>query len=71
MLSREQLQDLNENFPTVSESGSGFLPRSDVQTALKILGIDVPGYKVGFSLSSDSKIEFMAEKLSFLSEKLT
>ncbi|CAO4375612.1 unnamed protein product [Caenorhabditis nigoni] len=46
MLSREQLQDLNENFPTVSESGSGFLPRSDVQTALKILGIDVPGYKM-------------------------
>ncbi|CAO4383796.1 unnamed protein product [Caenorhabditis nigoni] len=46
MLSREQLQDLNENFPTVSKSGSGFLPRSDVQTALKILGIDVPGYKM-------------------------
>ncbi|ULT97762.1 hypothetical protein L3Y34_005533 [Caenorhabditis briggsae] len=46
MLSREQLQDLKENFPTVSESGSGFLPRSDVQTALKILGIDVPGYKM-------------------------
>ncbi|CAI5449040.1 unnamed protein product [Caenorhabditis angaria] len=46
MLSREQLQDLNESFPTVSESGSGFLPRSDVQTALKVLGIDVPGYKM-------------------------
>lgn len=46
MLSREQLTELNENFPTVSESGSGFLPRSDVQTALKILGIDVPGYKM-------------------------
>uniref|UniRef100_A0A8R1DGV6 Calponin-homology (CH) domain-containing protein n=1 Tax=Caenorhabditis japonica TaxID=281687 RepID=A0A8R1DGV6_CAEJA len=46
MLTREQLTDLNENFKTVSESGSGFLARSDVQTALKILGIDVPGYKM-------------------------
>ncbi|CAI2350920.1 unnamed protein product [Caenorhabditis sp. 36 PRJEB53466] len=46
MLSREQLTDLHENFPTISESGSGFIPRSDVQTALKVLGIDVPGYKM-------------------------
>uniref|UniRef100_A0A1I7WMS6 EF-hand domain-containing protein n=1 Tax=Heterorhabditis bacteriophora TaxID=37862 RepID=A0A1I7WMS6_HETBA len=46
MLSREQLIDLSENFPTVSEDGSGFLPRSDVQAALKVLGIDIPGYKM-------------------------
>lgn len=52
MLSREQLTDLNEHFPTVSTNGSGFLARSDVQTALKILGIDVPGYKVSNHLKS-------------------
>ncbi|EYC08987.1 hypothetical protein Y032_0063g3467 [Ancylostoma ceylanicum] len=46
MLTSEQLTDLSENFKTVSQNGSGFLPHSELQAALKVLGIDVPGYKM-------------------------
>ncbi|PAV65658.1 hypothetical protein WR25_12749 [Diploscapter pachys] len=46
MLSQEQLADLHEQIRTVSEDGHGFIPKSDVGTALHVLGIDVPGYKL-------------------------
>lgn len=46
MLSKEQLADVHEHYPTISEQGSGSIKRSDVQGALKILGMDVPGYKM-------------------------
>ncbi|CAJ0604252.1 unnamed protein product [Cylicocyclus nassatus] len=46
MLTSEQLTDLSENFKTVHQNGSGFLPHHELQAALKVLGIDVPGYKM-------------------------
>jgi hypothetical protein len=60
MLDREQLEDLSEHFPTVrifvhnlifqkfkiNESGGGILSKSEVQAALKVVGIDIPGYQV-------------------------
>lgn len=46
MLNTEQLEDLSERFKTVSPNGDGQLARGDVQEALKVLGIDVPGYEM-------------------------
>ncbi|CAI4227214.1 unnamed protein product [Auanema sp. JU1783] len=46
MLSKEQLTDLSEHFRTVTPDGNGFLVRSDIQGALKVVGIDIPGYKL-------------------------
>ncbi|VDM55985.1 unnamed protein product [Angiostrongylus costaricensis] len=62
MLTTEQLVDLSENFNTVDENGSGYLPHSDLQAALKVLGIDVPGYKMRelsdrYGFSNSERIE--------------
>lgn len=46
MLNKEQLADLSEQFPTLNENGSGHLLHSDVQAALKVVGIDIPGYQL-------------------------
>jgi len=46
MLDREQLEDLSEHFPTINESGGGILSKSEVQAALKVVGIDIPGYQL-------------------------
>ncbi|VDM11959.1 unnamed protein product [Wuchereria bancrofti] len=45
MLTREQIVDLAGRFSTVDESGCGTIPVADVQEALKIAGIDLPGFQ--------------------------
>ncbi|OZC09060.1 hypothetical protein X798_03807 [Onchocerca flexuosa] len=45
MLTREQIADLAGRFSTVDESGCGTIPVTDVQEALKIAGIDLPGFQ--------------------------
>ncbi|CAJ0928576.1 unnamed protein product, partial [Mesorhabditis belari] len=46
MLNSEQLEDLTERFKTVQTGGGGHLEKHDVQEALKVLGIDLPGYEM-------------------------
>uniref|UniRef100_A0A7E4VXM6 Plastin-3 n=1 Tax=Panagrellus redivivus TaxID=6233 RepID=A0A7E4VXM6_PANRE len=46
MITPEQLTDLHEEFNSINVDGSGSLKRSDVGAALKIIGIDIPGYQV-------------------------
>ncbi|KJH44100.1 hypothetical protein DICVIV_09880 [Dictyocaulus viviparus] len=62
MLTTEQLVDLSESFNTVDQNGSGYLPHSDLQAALKVLGIDIPGYKMReisdrYGFSNSDKID--------------
>ncbi|VDO55233.1 unnamed protein product [Haemonchus placei] len=62
MLTTEQIEDLSENFKTVYQDGTGFLPHSDLQAALKVLGIDIPGYKMRelsdrYGFSNSDKVE--------------
>uniref|UniRef100_A0A0R3RQA7 Ca2+-binding actin-bundling protein n=1 Tax=Elaeophora elaphi TaxID=1147741 RepID=A0A0R3RQA7_9BILA len=45
MLTREQIVDLAERFPTIDVSGYGTIPVADVQEALKITGINLPGFQ--------------------------
>ncbi|MCP9265646.1 Plsi protein [Dirofilaria immitis] len=45
MLTREQIADLAGRFSTVDENGCGTIPVADVQEALKIAGIDLPGFQ--------------------------
>uniref|UniRef100_A0A1I8AP80 Ca2+-binding actin-bundling protein n=1 Tax=Steinernema glaseri TaxID=37863 RepID=A0A1I8AP80_9BILA len=45
-LSREGLEELAETFPSIGPSGEGYIAASDVQAALKKLGIDLPGYQI-------------------------
>ncbi|VDM96583.1 unnamed protein product [Thelazia callipaeda] len=45
MLAREQVVDLAERFSTIDENGHGTLLVTDVQEALKIVGIDLPGFQ--------------------------
>ena len=47
MLDQEKLADLSEHFPTITESVS----KNDVQAALKVVGIDIPGYQVSLGVS--------------------
>ncbi|CAB3409137.1 unnamed protein product [Caenorhabditis bovis] len=72
MLSREQWTDLHEHFPTVSETGNGVFQRNDIQTALKVLGIDVPGYKMREMLDTHfgKNSEINAEQFAKLYEEL-
>uniref|UniRef100_A0A914CZH0 Calponin-homology (CH) domain-containing protein n=1 Tax=Acrobeloides nanus TaxID=290746 RepID=A0A914CZH0_9BILA len=46
MLDTEQLEDLSMHFPTINESGGGTLLTSEIQAALKVVGIDIPGYQL-------------------------
>lgn len=45
VLTREQIVDLSERFPTIDGSGNGSIPVKDVQEALRIAGIDLPGFQ--------------------------
>uniref|UniRef100_A0A0K0G3L7 Fimbrin (inferred by orthology to a D. melanogaster protein) n=1 Tax=Strongyloides venezuelensis TaxID=75913 RepID=A0A0K0G3L7_STRVS len=45
MLSKEQISELSEKFPSISQEGGGSILYDDVKDALKLLGIDIPGYK--------------------------
>ncbi|KAK5978433.1 Fimbrin [Trichostrongylus colubriformis] len=70
MLTTEQLEDLSENFKTVYQDGTGFLPHSDLQAALKVLGIDIPGYKMRelsdrYGFSNSDKVELSRFALLF------
>jgi hypothetical protein len=68
-LSSEQIEELQENFPSVNTSylfiiykylnlilqliqngRNGDIQASDIQAALKLLGIDLPGYQVSHHL---------------------
>ncbi|KAK0399244.1 hypothetical protein QR680_002958 [Steinernema hermaphroditum] len=44
-LSREDLEELAEAFPSIGPSGEGHIAYGDVQAALKMVGIDLPGYQ--------------------------
>ncbi|KAF8373420.1 plst-1 [Pristionchus pacificus] len=44
-LNTEQIADLAENFKTITESGAGYIDKAEVQAALKICGLDVPGFQ--------------------------
>uniref|UniRef100_F1KY27 Plastin-2 n=1 Tax=Ascaris suum TaxID=6253 RepID=F1KY27_ASCSU len=46
MLSKEQLADLADKFPTIDENGGGTIATSDVQDALRLTGIDLPGFQI-------------------------
>ncbi|TMS39770.1 hypothetical protein L596_006250 [Steinernema carpocapsae] len=46
MLSRENIEDLSEAFPTVGSDGDGLIHAVDIQAALKVVGIDLPGYQI-------------------------
>lgn len=45
-LSEDQMTELCEKFPSVSQDGNGTIPAADVQEALKTVGIALPGYQV-------------------------
>lgn len=46
-LASEQIEDLQEHFPTlVQNGGSGHITAGEIQGALKLLGIDLPGYQL-------------------------
>ncbi|KAK0421022.1 hypothetical protein QR680_015027 [Steinernema hermaphroditum] len=44
-LSREDLEELAEAFPSIGPSGEGHIAYSDVHAALKMFSIDLPGYQ--------------------------
>ena len=46
MLNIEEIKELAENFPTLNANGSGYLPMDSVHSALKLVGIDIPGYQL-------------------------
>ncbi|KAI1726424.1 calponin homology (CH) domain-containing protein [Ditylenchus destructor] len=71
MLNKEQLADLSEQFPTLNENASGHLPHSDVHAALKVVGIDIPGYQLRELLNNygDSK-NLTFEQFNSLFEQL-
>lgn len=71
MLTREQLSDLSEQFNTINENGGGYLASGDVQQALKVVGIDIPGYQLRDLLAhyGDSK-QISYEQFSELFSKL-
>ena len=77
-LSSEQVEELQESFPTVSplfgsqnlnkqmqlvqNGGSGHIASSEIQAALKVLGIDIPGYQV---CGLNPKIKSLKSKISY------
>ncbi|KAI1732890.1 calponin homology (CH) domain-containing protein [Ditylenchus destructor] len=71
MLNKEQLADLSEQFPTLNENASGHLAHSDVHAALKVVGIDIPGYQLRELLNNygDSK-NLTFEQFNTLFEQL-
>ncbi|VDN59057.1 unnamed protein product [Dracunculus medinensis] len=46
MLSKEQIVDLAERFSSINENGQGTISINDIQEALKITGIDLPGFQI-------------------------
>ena len=62
-LATEQLEELQEHFPTlVQKNGqSGHLPAGEIQAALKLVGIDLPGYQLREMMTrygSDKQISY-------------
>ncbi|KAL3102281.1 hypothetical protein niasHS_003690 [Heterodera schachtii] len=48
----DQIEELREHYPTLLQNGgSGFISSTEVQGALKLLGIDLPGYQIRELLS--------------------
>ncbi|ESO97491.1 hypothetical protein LOTGIDRAFT_203020, partial [Lottia gigantea] len=45
-LSDEQVAELREVFKTIDEGGDGFIEMDELGTALKVCGVDLPGYAV-------------------------
>ncbi|CEF64966.1 Fimbrin [Strongyloides ratti] len=46
MLTKEQISELSEKFPSISQEGGGSILYDNVKDALKLLGIDLPGYQL-------------------------
>lgn len=46
MLTNDQVAELTEHFPTIDENGGGTIATADIQEALRLTGIDLPGFKV-------------------------
>jgi plastin-3 len=46
MLTKEQIEELSEVFNTIDVNGDGEVQLAELQTALKVVGMDLPGYEV-------------------------
>uniref|UniRef100_A0A0N4Z979 Ca2+-binding actin-bundling protein n=1 Tax=Parastrongyloides trichosuri TaxID=131310 RepID=A0A0N4Z979_PARTI len=46
MLNKEQISELSEKFPSISQEGGGSILYDEIKDALKLLGIDLPGYQL-------------------------
>uniref|UniRef100_A0AC35U6W6 Ca2+-binding actin-bundling protein n=1 Tax=Rhabditophanes sp. KR3021 TaxID=114890 RepID=A0AC35U6W6_9BILA len=51
MLTKEQIGELVSNFTSIEREGVGHLKVDDVKDALKLLGVDLPGYQIRELLS--------------------
>lgn len=57
MISKEQLEELSEVFNTIDINGDGEIQLSELQLALKTVGLDLPGYEVRQLIERYSKRE--------------
>ncbi|CEF71495.1 Fimbrin [Strongyloides ratti] len=46
MLTKEQIAEVSREFPSITPQGSGYIKCDEVKDALKLVGIDLPGYQI-------------------------